>query len=260
MPQTVSNLVTNWSSYATAMVLVMLRLSALVAFAPFYSSAAISPRVKAVFVFAVSLLVAPAAAVLPGARHSLDLSAILGELAVGLTFALSLAMLSEAVNFAGSLLGMEFSFSLVNLLDPNSRVDSPVLSELLNWMTMLLILSAGLHRTLLMAVVRSFAAVPVGSAVLLATSAHRLVQMAGDIFLSGLQLAAPVLAAALTVEVTVSLIGRLSPQLPVLFVSVPLKTMVSYLVLIASLAVWPGWVERHFNLLLDHAAGLLARG
>jgi flagellar biosynthetic protein FliR len=42
-------------------------------------------------------------------------------------------------------------------------------------------------------------------------------------------------------------------------VSIPLKTMVSYVVLIGSLAVWPGWIERHFTALLDAAAKLLVR-
>jgi flagellar biosynthetic protein FliR len=35
--------------------------------------------------------------------------------------------------------------------------------------------------------------------------------------------------------------------------------MVSYVVLIGSLAVWPGWIERHFTTLLDAAAKLLVR-
>jgi len=78
--------------------------------------------------------------------------------------------------------------------------------------------------------------------------------MASGIFLAGLQLAAPVMAAALAVEVTIALVARLSPQLPAMVVSIPLKTMVSYAVLIGSLAVWPGWIERHFTALLDAAA------
>jgi flagellar biosynthesis protein FliR len=40
-------------------------------------------------------------------------------------------------------------------------------------------------------------------------------------------------------------------------VSIPLKTIVSYVVLVASLAVWPGWIERHFTALLDAAARLV---
>jgi flagellar biosynthetic protein FliR len=84
-----------------------------------------------------------------------------------------------------------------------------------------------------------------------------LAAMAGGIFLAGLQLAAPVVAAALVVEVTIGLIARMSPQLPAMVMGVPLKTLVSYGVLIGSLAVWPSWIERHFTALLDAAAKLV---
>jgi flagellar biosynthetic protein FliR len=43
-----------------------------------------------------------------------------------------------------------------------------------------------------------------------------------------------------------------------MIVSIPLKTLVSYAVMIGSLAVWPAWIERHFTSLLDRAAKLVA--
>ena len=67
------------------------------------------------------------------------------------------------------------------------------------------------------------------------------------------------MAAALAIEVTISLISRLAPQLPAMVISIPTKTMASYAVLLASLAMWPGWIERHFTDLLDSAARLLVR-
>ena len=128
----------------------------------------------------------------------------------------------------------------------------------MNWLGVLVIIGSGLDRSLLAALVRSFRAVPVGQAVIQAKTGAALAMMAGGIFLAGLQLAAPVMAAALAVEVTISLVGRLSPQLPAMVMSIPLKTMVSYAVLIGSLAVWPGWIERHFTALLDAAGRLMA--
>lgn len=49
----------DWSHFLSAMVLVMVRISGLMAFAPIFSSGAIPARVKAVFVLAVSFLLAP---------------------------------------------------------------------------------------------------------------------------------------------------------------------------------------------------------
>ena len=247
----------DWEQFLTVGVLVAIRLSGLMVFAPVFSSAAVAPRIKAGFVCALTILLAPAVAVIPGAHVELGVTSISGELGVGLIFGISLMMLTESLLFAGTLLGMSFSFSLVNLLDPNTHVETPVLGQMLGWLGVLVIIGAGLDRVLLAAMVRSFMVVPVGQAVIQAKTGVALAHMAGGIFTAGLQLAAPVMAASLVVEMTVSMVSRLAPMLPVQVVGVPLKTLSSYVVLIGSLAVWPGWIERHFVALLEAAGGLL---
>jgi len=258
MDQGAGIFIRDWSQYMTSAVFVLVRLSGLMVFAPVFSSQAISPRVKAAFVIAMTALLAPVVAVIPGAHTVLDMQGVLGELGVGLVFGLSPSMLMEALMFAGTVLGLQFSFSLVNLMDPNSMIETEVLGQMLNWLGILVIIGSGLDRSLLAAVVRSFRAVPVGQAVIQAKTGAALAMMAGGIFLAGLQLAAPVLAATLTVEVVVALVSRLAPQLPAMVLSIPLKTLVAYVVLIGSLAIWPGWIERHFTALLDEAGRLMA--
>lgn len=249
----------NWEQYLTCGMLVAMRLSGLMVFAPVFSSAAIAPRIKAGFVIALTILLAPVVAAVPGANAEIGVTTIAGELGVGLVFGLSLMMLSESLMFAGTLLGMSFSFSLVNLLDPNTHVDTPVLGQMLGWLGVLVIIGAGLDRVLLAAIVHSFAVVPVGHAVIQTKTGAALAAMASGIFLAGLQLAAPVMAATLVVEMTISMVSRLAPMLPAQVVGIPLKTLSSYVVLIGSLAVWPGWIERHFNGLLE-SAGRMLRG
>lgn len=250
---------TDWGRYLSAAVLVAVRLSGLMLFAPIFSSAAIAPRIKAGFVLAMTMLLAPVVGLVPGAGAELGVVSILGELGVGLLFGLCLMMLTESLLMAGSLIGMSFSFSLVNLLDPNTRVETPVLGQMLGWLGLLVMIALGLDRVLLAAVVRSFCAVPVGHAVLAARSAATVISMAGGIFLAGVQLAAPVMAAGLVVEMAVSMVSRLAPMLPAHVVGVPIKTLTSYVVLAASLGVWPGWIEGHFAALLDAAQKLLVR-
>ncbi len=62
-------------------------------------------------------------------------------------FGLSLSLMNEALVFAGALLGMQFSFSLVNLLDPNSKVETPVLGQMLGWLGVLVVIGSGLDRS-----------------------------------------------------------------------------------------------------------------
>lgn len=246
----------SWVVKAT--VLVLVRLSSLCIFVPVFSSTAIPVRVKAVFTIALAFLIAPVIAKHPGSGVDMNVVSVAGEISVGCTLGLSLALLTEALTFAGMLIGMQFSFSLVNLLDPNTMVDTPVLGQMLNWLGTLTLLSAGLHRSVISAFIRTFEVVPPGTAFLFANTASALVHMMSGIFLVGIQLAAPVMAAALTVEVTIALVGRLSPQLPAMVLSIPVKTCVSYVVLIGSLSLWPMWVEQYFNRLLRSAEVLVA--
>jgi flagellar biosynthesis protein FlhB len=174
-----NTLIKNWPQFLIAAVLVMIRLSGLMLLAPVFSSAAIAPRIKAGFVIAMTVLLAPAVASVPNARATLDVNAVLGELGVGLVFGLSLMLMTEALTFAGMLLGMQFSFSLVNLMDPNSMIETPVLGQMLNWLGVLVIIGSGLDRSLLATLVRSFRTVPVGQAVIEAKTGAALVMMAG---------------------------------------------------------------------------------
>ncbi len=150
-----------------------------------------------------------------------------------------------------------FSFSLVNLLDPASNIQTPLLGELFQLMGTLVVIAAGLDRVLLASMVRSFRVVPLGGYALAPTSAMVLVRAAGGIFLAAVELAAPILAATMLVEISVSLLGKLSPQLPVMNLTGPLKTLTGFLLLAGALALWPRFIEARFAALLDLAERLV---
>lgn len=234
-------------------VLAMLRIGGVIAFAPIFSSPAVPPRVKVMLTFAIAVLIAPVAAVQPHARLDLSIGSLFGEISIGVLIGLTLSLLNEALLFAGSMMSVSFSFSLANLLDPNSQVETEVLGTALSWMGVLVLLGAGLHRVIIGALLRSFISVPVGAAMLSAVSGRHLAESGAGIFLAGLQLAAPVVAAAMLVEVAIGLVSRMAPALPAQVASVPLKSLVSYVTLIGALALWPGWIEHHFSALLDQA-------
>jgi len=61
----------DWSRFLAALVLALVRVSGMVAFAPFFSSTALPLRTKAVFVGALAWLLAPLVAALPQAQTSI---------------------------------------------------------------------------------------------------------------------------------------------------------------------------------------------
>jgi flagellar biosynthetic protein FliR len=247
-----------WGNFLAAMTLTLVRISGMVAFAPFFSSTALPLRTKAVFVGAVAYLLAPLVATLPNAQITLGFAPLLGELSVGLVYGLTLTLLNEMMLFAGQLLGMQFSFSMVNLLDPTSSIQTPLLGDLFQLMGILVVIGAGLDRILLASMVRSFRVAPLGSYTLAPATALEIVRAAAGIFLAAVELAAPVLAATLLVELAVALMGKLSPQLPVTSLTVPFKTLTGFAILIGSLSLWPRFIEARFSSLLDLAERLIA--
>jgi flagellar biosynthetic protein FliR len=247
----------DWSTFLAAMTLALIRVSGMVLFAPFFSSNALPARTKAVFVLTVAYLLAPLVATLPNARADITFSAILGELAVGLVYGLALALLSEMLLFAGQIAGLQFSFSLVNLMDPSTSIETPLLGDLFQIMGTLVVIAAGLDRILLASMVRSFRAVPLGQFALQPATGMAIVRAAGGIFLAAVELAAPILAATMLVEIAIALLGKLSPQLPVMSLTVPLKTLTGFVLLVGSLALWPRFIEARFTSLLDLAQQLL---
>lgn len=239
------------------MTLALIRVSGMVLFAPFFSSNALPVRAKAAFVLAVAYLLGPLVATLPQASVEITFTAILGELAVGLVYGLTLALLNEMLLFAGQIAGMQFSFSLVNLMDPSSNIETPLLGQLFQLLGTLVLIAAGLDRILLASMVRSFHAVPLGTYAMAPVTALAIVRAAGGVFLAALELAAPVLAATMLVEIAIALMGKLSPQLPVMSLTVPLKTLTGFALLAGSIALWPRFIEARFAGLLDMAERML---
>ncbi len=250
----------DWSHFLSAMTLALVRVSGMVAFAPFFSSTALPIRAKAVFAGAAAFLLAPLVAALPNAQALISFSSIVGELSVGLVYGLSLTLLNEMLLFAGQIVGLQFSFSLVNLMDPASAIQTPLMGDLFQLMGTLVVITAGLDRILLASMVRSFRVVPLGTYALGPPAALAIVRAAGGVFLAALELAAPLLAATLLIEVAVALLGKLSPQLPVMALTVPLKTLAGFVILTGSLALWPRFVEARFAGLLDMAERLISVG
>jgi flagellar biosynthesis protein FliR len=246
-----------WGNFLVTALLLLVRVSGLMVFAPPFSSDAIPVRIKLGLTLALTIVVVPIAAV-PHMPVHLGIEPILGELAVGLVLGILLVFLQEAMVFAGYLLNLEFSFSLVNVLDPSSRIETPLMGQMANLILLLVLFSGGVYRVVVEAMLRTLVVVPPGQAKFDALVSPAIVTMFGGILLAGIQLASPVIAATFLVQVTTSLVGKLAPSLPVMIVGIPLKTLTGYVVLIASLGLWPRFIDARFSALLDAAMNLLA--
>jgi flagellar biosynthetic protein FliR len=146
----------------------------------------------------------------------------------------------EAPLLAGQILGLQMGYSLASLFDPQTQADTPVLATLHQLAALLIFLQLNVHHWLLRALVRSFHYLPPGQARATGAATNALLHGAGGIFLAGVQIAAPALVATLIADAALGLLGKASPQLPVLFVGLSIKNLLGLAMLVLAVAYWPG--------------------
>jgi flagellar biosynthetic protein FliR len=134
----------------------------------------------------------------------------------------------------------------VNVIDPQTQVDTPVLSTFHQLVVLLLFLQLGVHHWLLRGLAKSFEYLPPGVASATPAATEELLHAAGAMLVVGVQIAAPALVATLLADIVLGLIGKASPQLPVLFMGLSVKALVGFLVLAGALRYWPVLMERYF--------------
>ncbi len=222
------------------------RISLVMVFLPFLGDTGIPALAKAALaVLMTGLLAAGGGIALPAVAHAGGLALLLlREAALGLVLALGAHCVIEAAQLAGQLAGFQIGLSLVNVIDPQTAVDTPVLSILHRWLGLMIFLHLNAHHWLLRAAARSFEVVPPSSALLPAASLLGVVRAAGGMWLSAVELAAPLLVVTMIADVALGFLGRVSPQLPVLIFGLAVKPLLGLTVMVATVSAWP-WFFAH---------------
>jgi flagellar biosynthesis protein FliR len=251
--------VTPWLEHFLAQAFpIGLRVGGVMTFAPFFNSDAISARVKAAFTLALTAMlfgIVPVPNVPLNAMSWLRMG--ISEAAVGLIMGLSVQIVLEGMQIAGQLAGAQLGFSLAAIIDPQTNIDTPVLSVFHQMIAFLIFLQFDVHHWMLRGVVNSFYYLPTGSAWITWMTTRAFFHMAGAMWVIGVQIAAPILLATMLVDITVGFVSKASPQFPALFIGMSAKSMIGYLVLAASAALWPKFLEGQFAKALGWSEHLL---
>jgi flagellar biosynthesis protein FliR len=235
------------ASIVQAAVFAGVRIGSIFLFPPFFSSDAIPIPLKAVFTVVLTALLYPVYGPLAVQTDMLGwLRVAAGEMVVGLAMGLALQFVFEAVLTAGQIIGIQTGFSLITILDPQTQADTQVLAIFYQLTALLIFLQLNVHHWLLRGLAESFVLLPPGHVFAGGGLARSLFHAAGGIWVAALQIAMPVVAATLLVDVALGFISKASPQLPVIFVGLSIKNLLGLLVLAGTLALWPHYLEDQF--------------
>jgi flagellar biosynthesis protein FliR len=225
-----------------------IRLTGLMLFAPFFGGVAIPVRVKAGLVFALTLLLMPSIGKNIGTYAIGDWPIMVcTEFLIGVGMGIATNIVFEATALAGQEIGIQMGYSLVNILDPQTQVDTTVIPVFYQTIVMLLFLRMDVIYWLLKAVGNSFLYLPPGNTHLSGLFAQSIVKTGGEIFGLGVQIAAPVLSATLVTDILLGLLGKASATMPLIVLGPAIKSILGIAILIATLKYWPDLFRHLFQ-------------
>jgi flagellar biosynthesis protein FliR len=241
---------------------VLLRVSGVMLFAPFFGSQSIPMQARIVFTLTATLAMTPAMS-LKSIPTNLDLSSIaplfFSEIMFGVVLGLVASFVFAGIQFAGQIISFQLGFSIVNLIDPQSNVESPVFSFLQNYIALLFFLMMNGHHWFLQAIDESFRTLPVGGIHLRAPVAESLILLSAQILIIGLRIAGPIIAVTLIADIVLGVLGRAAPQVHIFIVGIPLKLLVGFGCLSFSFYFVPYFLESIYGSLAKTLFSLVHR-
>lgn len=248
-----------------AFVLVLLRTSVVILFAPIFSGTNVATQIKAIlclmFTFAIAPQVEYNASMLPMTWYGF-VPLVLGEAIIAFTLAFMVRVILEAANMAGDYISFQMSLSMLNSMDPQSGVQTAQLGIMLHMVMSLIFLYANGHMLVIKALVESFKVAPPGLLSVWRPEIFTEVLRAMlGMYVLSLQIAGPVIGVLFCVKAAFGIVAKAVPQMNILFVGIPVYILAGFGVLGFSLPWWPqllGAALVHVDGTLDRLLNLFA--
>jgi flagellar biosynthetic protein FliR len=162
------------------------------------------------------------------------------EFGLGLALGLGVMTIVSGLQMAGSLIDAQIGVSLGSVFNPEFEDDASLSGELLHQLGLVIFLIVGGHHLIVSALIDTFRALPVGYAWVSLPSIELLSGLVHQSLVLAVQVAAPVIGMMAVVGLAMGYLGHTIPQLNVLVVGFPVRTLVG--LVIVGLAV-PGIAE-----------------
>ena len=224
--------------------LVLARVGPLFVVAPLFSSKMFPMRARGVAAVALAVGLSPLAMKdqhLP--TDALSIAGLIGkEALVGFAFAFAVSVLFAAISAAGSFLDTLIGFSYGGLVDPVNGNQSSVLSQLYTLVGVMVFIAIGGEAWMVEGLAKTYDLVGLTQLPALGALVGGAQHTFASIFVSAVEIAAPVLIALIITDAGFGVVSRVMPQLNVFAVGFPAKILVGFLIVAASLPFVAGWI------------------
>ena len=237
-----------------AFILLFFRFGALFMATPILSHQNIPMRIKATMAFFFTVVFYSS---LPPLAISIDIPtiiiAILSEIMLGLSVGVILQLAYHVITFAGGQISYMMGFSLASAIDPQTGVSMPIISQFLSLLALMVLFALNLHHWILLFVDASLHKIPLGGFVMTQDLFNYTMHAVSNMFLVGFMIAFPIIALSWLADVIFGMLMKTMPQFNLLVIGFPIKIMVAFVVIIATLTatllIVKGQVKEAFNML-----------
>lgn len=214
----------------------LVRLLALIASAPIFGDQQTPVRVKIGLSVLLAILLAPTLDLMPAVPvgSPQGLLIIIQQIIIGSAMGFTMRLIFSAVELAGEFSGMIMGLGFASFYDPRSASNSAVISQWLGIIASLTFLTLNGHLMILSLVAESFHTLPVGQ-MMSAQSFYTIAKWGENIFIFGLQISLPLLAALLITNLALGILTRAAQQLNLFAIGFPITLTIGFVILSISL-------------------------
>ncbi len=237
--------------HVAAFLLLLTRVSGIFLISPFFGSMNIPIYFRAGTALAFSVLIFPVVdalgEVLAPPSIWMYAAALLSEIFVGWLIGFVAYISFSAINMAGKIMDMQVGFAVVNVMDPTSGQQVPLIGSFLYNLAVILFLVTNGHHMLLASLVESFRMIPLLEMSPGLSLPVLISNFTTGIFLTGMKIAMPVTFAILLTNVGLGILARTMPQLNIFVVGLPMQIMIGMSVLCMLLPFYVMFLDVVFN-------------
>ncbi len=230
------------SAYLLNVFLMFVRILAVFMTAPIFSSRNVPTIGKIGFAGLLSIILLPFGTPdakliqMPDGLGPFVLS-VAQEVLVGTLIGFVSNLVFVAVGMGAGMMGLQVGFRAANLFNPLFNVSSAALDQFYSLVAAALFLAIDGHHWLILALVRTFQVIPLGTFVFNSITADRLIVLSSETFVAAVRIALPVVSVLLLTDLGLGLVARAVPQVQIFFLSLPLKIGLGLLVLALTLTI-----------------------
>ena len=213
----------------------MIRISAFLLTAPFFSIRAVSVRIRVLLAVLLTWMVYPLTAwPLLDPFSAVGLREVFLQVFVGALMGLLLQIVNAALVIGGQAISASMGLSMANMVDPNMG-NVPVIAQFLIICSTLIFLGLGGHVLVISLLLESFQALPIGEMIQARALMGLTIEWSAMMFLGAILIGLPLMCSLLFINIGLGVITRAAPALNIFAVGFPAMILAGIILLSLSM-------------------------